>query len=424
MMEIILIILAILSIIKTKKWVNPASILLILWCLIIKLSRMGLFGLYATDEKFYYFIFVGLISFFVGFVLPRSKRRWVINKNRSNVDNRDSEEYVNLNYRVCYIALICCILITLYKLKDLGFSFSNITLFGELNRLSYGSKLANMLYEFIAYPLYNTFVCVTVVDFFFGKKDKWLIALTAVMCLAWMLISGGRIAIIRLMISIIICMSLKTSTKHNLAKLFSNIKFVIVFVAACAIFVHITILKGFEPLFNFYTDFAIQPKMFEHWSNQIAGQYAYGAASLFGFIYPFLYIIKNSFGLSKLPLAATVYDNIENTFNNWITLGTYYRCNAYTSCFWYLYYDGRIFGIIIGMFIWGVICKNVLKKTLDCLNIKNISVYVLIMIGVIYSFTDMEFSKANYVLAFLFISKICFCKTKIVFGRTGSEING
>lgn len=43
------------------------------------------------------------------------------------------------------------------------------------------------------------------------------------------------------------------------------------------------------------------------------------------------------------------------------------------------------------------------------------------MIGVIYSFTDMEFSKANYVLAFLFISKVCFCKTKIVFGKTGGK---
>ena len=73
------------------------------------------------------------------------------------------------------------------------------------------------------------------------------------------------------------------------------------------------------------------------------------------------------------------------------------------------------------MLLWGSVCKNVLKNTLNYPTIKNISIYILIMIGVIYSFTDMEFSKANYVLAFLFISKICFCKTKIVFGREGGE---
>ena len=421
MMEVILLILAILSIVKTKKWVNPASIILIMWAIIIKLSRMGLYGLNATDEKFYYFIFIGLISFFVGFVLPKGKKRVVIHRSWADTVPFDTEENMELNYRVCYAALICCILITLYKLKDLGFDFFNITLFGELNRVAYGSKLANMLYEFIAYPLYNTFVCVTVVDFFFGRKDKWLIILTSIMCFAWMLVSGGRIAVIRLLVSIIICMSLKTSAKKKLAKVFSNIKFLVVLVVACAIFVHFTVLKGFEPLFNFYTDFAIQPKMFQYWAEKINDQYAYGAASLFGFIYPILYIVKNSLGLARIPLGAAVYENIENTFNNWITLGTSYRCNAYTSCFWYLYYDGRIVGIVIGMLLWGILCKNVLTDTLNHPSIKNISFYILVMIGVIYSFTDMEFSKANYVLAFLFISKICFCKTKIVFGREGGE---
>ncbi len=421
MMEAILLILTILSIVKTKKWVNPASILLIIWVIIISLSRMGLYGLNATDEKFYYLIFIGLISFFVGFVLPKRKKRVVINRILADTSSFDKKDDMELNYRVCYVALICCILITIYKLKDLGFDFSNITLFGELNRVEYGSKLANMLYEFIAYPLYNTFVCVTVVDFFFGRKDKWLIILTSFMCLTWMLVSGGRIAVIRLLVSIIICMSLKTSAKQKLAKVFSNIKFLVALAVACAIFVHFTVLKGFEPLFNFYTDFAIQPKMFQYWAEKINEQYAYGAASLFGFIYPFLYIVKNSLGLTKIPLGAAVYENIENTFNNWVTLGTSYRCNAYTSCFWYLYYDGRIVGIVIGMLLWGSVCKNVLKNTLNYPTIKNISIYILIMIGVIYSFTDMEFSKANYVLAFLFISKICFCKTKIVFGREGGE---
>ena len=102
-----------------------------------------------------------------------------------------------------------------------------------------------MLYEFIAYPLYNTFICVTFVDFLFGKIDKSLIVLKVVMCGSLMLISGCRIAIIRLLISIVLCMALKTSTKRKIAKLFSNIRFVAVFAVACAAFVYLTVLKGF-----------------------------------------------------------------------------------------------------------------------------------------------------------------------------------
>lgn len=421
MIEIILLMLAILSVIKTKKVVNPASVFLILWSLIIKLSKIGLYGLYITEEKIYYYIFTGLICFFIGFILPQNKKRIVIRKKNTRYEGNCDRTSVKLNYEICYIALTVCILITIIKLKDVGFDFTNITLFGELDRSSYGSKLINMLYEFVAYPLYNTFACVTVVDFFFGKKDKLLIALSSIMCLGWMLISGGRIAIIRLLIAVVICASLNTSTKRNIAKFFSNIKFVILLAVACAVFVYFTVLKGFEPFFNIYSDFAIQPKMFEYWAKQIDGQYAYGTASLFGFIYPVLYVFKNAFGLAQIPLLSPVFENIQNTFNSWITLGTFYRCNAYTSCFWYLYYDGRIFGIIIGMLLWGAICRRVFTSVLNTMSIKEISIYVLIMIGVIYSFTDMEFWKANYVLAFLFISKLCFCKTKIIFGRAGAR---
>ena len=113
MMEAILLILTILSIVKTKKWVNPASILLIIWVIIISLSRMGLYGLNATDEKFYYLIFIGLISFFVGFVLPKGKKRVVINRILADTSSFDKKDDMELNYRVCYVALICCILITI-----------------------------------------------------------------------------------------------------------------------------------------------------------------------------------------------------------------------------------------------------------------------------------------------------------------------
>ena len=75
-------------------------------------------------------------------------------------------------------------------------------------------------------------------------------------------------------------------------------------------------------------------------------------------------------GLTKIPLGAAVYENIENTFNNWVTLGTSYRCNAYTSCFWYLYYDGRIVGIVIGMLLWGSVCKKCPEKYAKLSNYK------------------------------------------------------
>ena len=69
----------------------------------------------------------------------------------------------------------------------------------------------------------------------------------------------------------------------------------------------------------------------------------------------------------------------------------------------------------------GHFCRAFFSRMLECFDKKHISIYILMMIGVIYSFTDMEFSKANYVLAFLFISKVCFCKIKIVFGKTGGK---
>lgn len=411
-MTIALLMLVGVSIIKEKKWVNPVSVMLVLWAIIIQFSRLGLYELYSTDTKYYVFIFIGLVSFFIGYILVKNKNYYL----DAEISNR------SINYEFCYLALIVCILITVLKLKDYGFDFSNIQLFGEFSH-EYKSKFVNMLFEFVAYPLYNTFVCITIADIFFGKKDKLLLALTAVMIFMWMLVSGGRIAIIRLFIVIIVCMSLSINAKSKLKKFFANIKFAAVFVFLCAIFAYFTLLKGFDVLFNVYSDFAIQPKMFEYWSQKITDSYAFGSASMFGFIYPILYLVKNALGLAELPFGSQiVYENIQQTFNSWIVLGTYYRCNAYTSSFWYLYYDGRIIGIIIGMLIWGMMSKKVFDKAVKRGDIKSISIYSLFMIGIIYTFTDMEFSKANYVLAFIYISKICFNKYKLVFGSKWRKI--
>ena len=107
-----------------------------------------------------------------------------------------------------------------------------------------------------------------------------------------------------------------------------------------------------------YYYFAMEPLMFEKWSKIVSqmGLIAYGMASFNGYIFSFFYLMVNAIPIFTYPESCrTIYAVIENIGTQWqtiTTIGT--TANSYTSIFWTLYFDGRVCGIIIGMFLFGI----------------------------------------------------------------------
>lgn len=395
-----------------KRITNPVSIVTIVWGIIIFLSNKQIYGLFAVDPYYYHMIISGILSFCFGYYVNRIGRKKRIVHFRHK--HRESTVY-EINYKLCYILLIVCLVFVTGRIAGYGDliikSGFNLSAIGHIiteNDVEY-KGIINAIYFLFVTPMYQPLAILFGIEIWSKKPDIKFLILSMILVVGRILITGGRIAIIQLFISAVIGMEFSDGVKkeHLVRRIKNALKKptgMVVIVAVVASFVALSFTKTSKSFTeHFLLDFAIQPNEFSYWSRYIENQYSYGIASLYGFIHPFLYIFKNIFGVRNFGIFDTVYENIQLTFYTWIQTGTLIYSNAYASSFWYMYYDFRWIGILIGMFIWGNVSSHYFKKAKNRSNIMNVSLYIMIAMGLVYTFTDMEFYKASYVLGILYM---------------------
>ena len=415
----------ILGVFTEKKLFNPISIITFLWGMIIYLSSLKLYTLYEVREEVYKWILIGLIAFVVGYYVIR-----LLTKNgkvgiRFRSKNYTMDKVVTLNYKRTYALFALCIFYILTRISKYGAAIIN----AGFNLAALGSIISegdigdtgviNAIGFLIVTPLYLPLTIAFTTDFWMGRRDKVLIILTVFMTLGRIIIYGGRQPIIQLFIVMIICFTFSIGKYkddfYSRARAVRNKKGILpTIIVGIIAFGYLTLTKTNAAIKTLYLDFAMQPYMFQFWADAIREEYAYGFASMFGFVHPILYIFKNFFRVfADIPyFFSHIYERIQDTFQNWIYIGKILKANAYSSSFWYMYYDGREIGIAIGMFIWGIASFFSFVKAKKQRTVLNIANYAMWAVGLIYTFTDMEFYKASYVLGFFYIN-LALYKRKI-----------
>lgn len=404
-----------------KNIFNPVTIMTILWGGIVYLSRLGLYGLYLANEHTYLMIIIGIYTFVSSYYISKLILKVKFSQNNSNIFQHDNPSKINVNYKVIYFLYLICILYVIIRLSQrglynvIGTGFNLASISSDIQSDSNNaSGLINLLGFWIATPLYFPLMIMSLTDYIFGNKDRWLIFLNIVLTLGRILLYGGRYPFIQLMIAIFLLMSFKNRHKYSLKR---TARYLLALIIGLLIFMVLTNSKTQAPLKTLYLDFAMQPIQFQTWAGVIDmnGSYSYGFASLYGFIHPFLYIIKNLNGMPTF--FSEIYNNIQNTFNIWIPIGDTLNANAYTSIFWYLYYDGRFIGIIVGMLVLGMIAYLTYKKAYSSNNPKQIANYVMIAFCLIYTFTDMEMYKYDFALGLIYLNVLVFSKYGMYVGE-------
>lgn len=404
-----------------KNIFNPVTIMTILWGGIVYLSRLGLYGLYLANEHTYLMIIIGIYTFVSSYYISKLILKVKFSQNNSNIFQHDNPSKINVNYKVIYFLYLICILYIIIRLSQrglynvIGTGFNLASISSDIQSDGNNANgLINLLGFWIATPLYFPLMIMSLTDYIFGNKDRWLIFLNIVLMLGRILLYGGRYPFIQLMIAIFLLMSFKNRHKFSLK---STVRYLLALIIGLLIFMVLTNSKTQAPLKTLYLDFAMQPIQFQTWAGVIDmnGSYSYGFASLYGFIHPFLYIIKNLNGMPTF--FSEIYNNIQNTFNIWIPIGDTLNANAYTSIFWYLYYDGRFIGIIAGMLVLGMIAYLTYKKAYSSNNPKQIANYVMIAFCLIYTFTDMEMYKYDFALGLIYLNVLVFSKYGMYVGE-------
>lgn len=410
--------------ITEKKIFNPITMFYALWSIILGLSSLRLFNLLEARSEIYWLIFIGLISFAIGYYFYKFykivlRKNSYVSKNESDYLRTTSIIEYELNYKLVYFIAFICIIFYLKELRHVlqyllsGKSLAYIrALAQDSSSVIYTSKskIETALKILCITPFSQALQTIVAVDLIFGKKDKKLILLNIIIIALRVITDGSRSLVVYFLISIVVAFSINNDRllkKKGKSKLKQNIILFIAITTIIFILYKITASRSGENIFRFaYYYFSMQPIMFDKWASIVDSQgiYGFGLSATNGFWFAIFYIIKNIFGVAYPELWSNIYALIEGTGTSWqviSSLGT--QANSFVSAFWILYIDGRTTGIIIGMFIYGIIisksyCKAKMKKSL-----KHISIYIFLYIGLFYTFIRLQFANIYYDIALVLL---------------------
>lgn len=400
-----------LSIVLSKKFLNPVSILNSLWLVIVFLSSLQLHNLNVASEQVYWMFFWGFLSFNLVYFLYSQV---VVNVKRAKKDFMNTV----IKYRLLYLlSLFSIILLSPFFLASVRLILSGGSMATIRSGLQQGTLLGhyqnpilNAINILIGNPVSLALSAIVAIDFWHGNRDKKLIFLCALSIFMKVIATGGRNSIFQFLIFFIIAYSfVNQKNKFALEFIKKYRKYLYIIIALLLFFVlRVTLSRQTEQSMaqTYYYYFSMEPYMFENWANiaETRNIFGYGLASLNGFFFPVFYILRNIFQIPFPDNFSTVYELIRLADSQWTIIAGGTSANAYVSLFWYLFVDGRILGVVLGMAIYSFISAKTFFKALLLKRSKDICIYSLIAFGLISSFGRLQFADLNYAMAIIYVN--------------------
>lgn len=418
---------------KTEKFIlNPLTVFYSIWFIIFFLTSMQLYTLNVASEETYFMMLIGCISFAVGYYCIRKfskKKQLLIKCNRITIGVKISDNYV-IRYNWIFVIGIISILI---YLNDATVTLRYLLNGNKLNVIrqmaqdsgsalnSQQSVIIIAIKNLIILPFVMILQPIVAFDFWLEKRNKKLLILNIVLLALRVITDGGRSNLIYFIMHFIVGFLFINSNKKNQSKL-SGIKsvrsilnrkknrkiFIGVIIVGIIFVFWATMSRSGENVLKFaYYYFTMEPYMFEVWAQRVDQSRitGYGLGATNGFTFAVLYILKNLRILSDYPTYwHSINTIIGETQSIWMIISEYgSRANAYVSLFWYFYLDGRIVGIIVGMFVYGGIAASTFWTAVKNMSARTVCMFSFILQGIFMSFVRFQFANIYYAIAFILI---------------------
>lgn len=409
---------------RTKFPLHPLIVFNVLWALILSLESMHLFGLFVSRDLIYQLIYWGIISFDIGYLVYSAFRSKFSFGDRASLDG----SYVP-RYQLLYVLAYICIAfyfrdaLTSFQLLLSGNSMGQIRELIQANSSLYtssGSKIVNALLVLIVTPGAQVVELVGAIDYWNGNKHKQLFYLALALMLLSSISEGGRTSIVSFLVYML------TGYMFSNVKLTRNAKQLTPtrHTRQYSLFFTIGLLVAFLGWFtvsrtgqtfakNIYLYFAMEPYMFDLWARRVdeLNLWGFTEASLNGFSFAGLYVLKNILGAPFPAHWQAIYDLIRSTDSQWqIVTNISTQANAYVSGFWFLYLDGRLPGVVSGMLIYGGFMAGRYASAIKFRSVRSVSLLAFSIQGLLYFFIRFPFSNIYYAIAFFMILTIAFRK--------------
>lgn len=407
------ILLFLISICHDSKIYNPANLMFGLWSIILFLNILSLYGINGASSKTYMWILTGLISFYCGnwvgeyMHLPQIR----IKIGKKNISVKEEINF-NLFYLLSALTIMFLIIDTIIAVRYMieGNSLNSVRMwltqtFEESTnpidaRKSYVEQVIRVI---LIEPFLTAIVPICSIDFFSKARSKKVLIITIVITFLNMLSTGGaRLTILSLIINVVMSYAIYREewiTDINAVSKKRSLKIIAV-IGICGI-LYLTFQRSNSGVIEEgYYYLAMCVPLLDYWINYVdALPHTHGLLGLFGIIrIPFLILEGVGLDSGKTYNLAKNYILQANKFQN---VGKKIG-NSFVSPFYYLYADGGIMGIIIGMFLLGMFAAIFYNKVNSGKRLIDSYIFLLLLQGILFTFIRWPFISTNYALAFLF----------------------
>lgn len=416
-------VIAILGIKICSRVFNPLTVFSGIWAVIFFLSSLQLFDLKSASSLTYTIMGLGVMSYIIGYFFEYK----IIGKKHIRIGNRrNSPDAIYVpRYNIIYVLLAFSLVFELINMKNsLGILLNggnldsvllNVRATAEDARGTIRNVLNNLIigpFKFAIFP-----ICAYNIA---AKKKKILSVLVIMLMCIGIISSGGRVFLIYMIVSLCVVFTfngekingLKEKIRANYKK--NKKRYIGIIFFASVVFLALSWSRsGARLLQHMYLYFSMQPTMFDTWSEIVDFRkvYGFGEATLNGFTFHVLYLIKNIFRVPFPTNWETVFNLIIEVDTNWKSItNAGLPANAYVSAFWYFYLDARIIGVILFSFVFGMISSSVFKRTIIFPNMKNICIYCMVLFCVVDTYVRIRSSNGDYAAALLLMAFVLFKK--------------
>ncbi|BAK48508.1 glycosyltransferase involved in cell wall biogenesis [Clostridium sp. SY8519] len=390
----------IVQLIYKEKVYRPSVLFAVIWVVVLTMYSFRLYGLPEIENRTLIIIALGLCSFFVGTLVNKSSKKYLVVGARKFFEKEVREfalkPMVIAFFLIMFMPVVRSLLLLLSgaSLYMIRYSMQNDVL---------GSGIIAILFNYYCEPFLTFYIVYSIANLFSPYRKNKNILLTIIGILFMTIVTGGRFFIFYFIGALAVCFliyrrNIDFKSLRTNKKVLKTARILII-IAVTAI-IAITITRGSEIGETIYVYFCGSVPFLEQ-MNDLFTQHTNGAGTFYGFLRP-IFVIFRKFGICGFPGWLTNIESIFLKIDNPYYLVPGMLFNSFTTSFFAPYLDGGLFGVVIFYLVLGFFCEGVYKR-LDLKNEYSVSWFLLISLIVMLSFFRLTITHYSFSLAFVYL---------------------
>lgn len=405
-------VIALCGFVRYRFALNPVSAMFFLWAVIVPLSGVGFYGTRIPQTSTYTIIAVGLAAYLLGVLLGSKRYRIISGAKDINAQTAVCKINYWFLYALMLVSLAYYLIQSVYVVRLLasGNTYADIRMMvaaDEENVLN-GSRALSAIRAFIAVPTTYLMIAILPIELFFGKRKKALFFGAAALMLLFVFTNGARSVIVWIAIYFLVVFSF--FRRSHKIKIRIKRKYKTRLLAGGVV---LLVLMFYMTIFRKGADVDFRKQLFlylvapvphfDHYVDVVnsSNEYGYGFSSFYGILYPLFYVIRIVTGSYPEFITKIYYMSFE-MMEPGLNLGNGVYMNAFVTAFYQPYLDGRFWGVMLIMILFGFLCSQTFERTWFNQDLKSMLIYSLLLQKILFSFVRFYFTQQAQAMCFIF----------------------